>query len=99
MRARPARSGRRRHRKNSVVPWLSPVKAALRRGRSPSEVVPAVAGSGDKQAKAKLCRFEIEEVAVAFDPSTRCEVVTQAAHCPLLGVRPDAGPHRYSATD
>src|SRR5436190_3759857 len=57
------------------------------------------AGSGDKQAKAKLCRLEIEEVAVAFDPPTRCEVITEAAHCPLLGVRPDAGPHRYSATD
>jgi hypothetical protein len=58
-----------------------------------------VAGSGDKQAKAKLCRLEIEEVAVAFDPPTRCEVITEAAHCPLLGVRPDAGPHGYSATD
>src|SRR5919198_6305933 len=23
----------------------------------------------------------------------------EAAHCPLLGVRPDSGPHRYSATD
>src|SRR5436190_11822161 len=57
------------------------------------------AGSGDKQAKAKLCRVEIDEVAVAFGPPTRCEVITEAAHCPLLGVRPDAGPHRYSATD
>ncbi len=27
-----------------------------------------VAGSGDKQAKAKLCRVEIDEVAVAFGP-------------------------------
>jgi hypothetical protein len=31
---------------------------------------PAVPGSGDKQAKAKLCRLEIDEVAVAFGPST-----------------------------
>jgi hypothetical protein len=30
--------------------------------------VTAVAGSGDKQAKAKLCRLEIDEVAVAFGP-------------------------------
>jgi hypothetical protein len=29
-----------------------------------------VAGSGDKQAKAKLCRVEIDEVAVAFSPPT-----------------------------
>src|SRR6266508_1170071 len=55
--------------------------------------------SGDKQAKAELCRLEIEEVAVASGPPTRCEVITEAAHCPLLGVRPDRGPHRYSATD
>ena len=27
------------------------------------------------------------------------EVITEAAHRPLLGVRPDPGPHRYSATD
>src|SRR5438128_2298325 len=55
--------------------------------------------SDDKQAKAKLCRLEMEEVAVAFDPATRCEVITEATHCPLLGLRPDAGPHRCSATD
>src|SRR5260370_39601179 len=57
------------------------------------------AGSSDKQAKAKVRHFEIEEVAVAFGPPTGCEVITEAAHCPLLGVRPDCGPHRYSATD
>src|SRR5207249_8308881 len=34
-----------------------------------------------------------------FGPPTRCQVITKAAHCPLLGVRPDSGPHRYSATD
>jgi hypothetical protein len=27
-----------------------------------------VAGSGDKQAQAKLCRVEIDDVAVAFGP-------------------------------
>jgi hypothetical protein len=58
-----------------------------------SEVVPAWAGSGDKEASAKLCRLEIDEVAVAFGPPTSCEVITEAAHCPLLGVRPDSGPH------
>jgi hypothetical protein len=31
---------------------------------------PDVAGSGDKQAKAKLCCVEIDEVAVAFGPPT-----------------------------
>src|ERR1022692_238885 len=60
---------------------------------------PAVAGSGDKQASAKLCRLEIDEVAVAFSPPTGCEVITEAVHCPLLGVRPDSGPDRYSAAD
>ncbi|HEY6605287.1 MAG TPA: hypothetical protein VIZ44_03000, partial [Gaiellaceae bacterium] len=58
-----------------------------------------MAGSGDKQAKAKLCCLEIEEVAVAFGPPTSCKVITEAAHCPLLGFPPDCGPHRYSATD
>ena len=29
---------------------------------------PAVAGSGDQQAKAELCCIEIDEVAVAFGP-------------------------------
>ena len=58
-----------------------------------------MAGSGDKQASAKLCHLEIDEVAVAFGPPTGCEVITEAVHCPLLGVRPDSGPHRYSATD
>jgi hypothetical protein len=35
-----------------------------------SESYPGVAGSGDKQAKAKLCCVEIDEVAVAFGPPT-----------------------------
>jgi hypothetical protein len=54
----------------------------------------AVAGSGDKQAKAKLCRLEIEEVAVAFGPSTSCKVITEAAHCPLLSFPSDCWPTR-----
>ncbi len=56
-------------------------------------------GSGYEQAKAKLRCIESDEVAVAFGPPTRCEVITEAAHCPLLGLRPDSGPHRYSPTD
>jgi hypothetical protein len=35
--------------------------------------------------KAKLCRVEIDEVTVAFGPPAGCEVITEAAHCPLLG--------------
>src|SRR4249919_2730538 len=58
-----------------------------------------VTRSGDQQAKAELCRLEIDEVAVAFSPPTRREVIAEAVHCPLLGVRPDFGPHRYSSTD
>src|SRR5262249_43035868 len=56
-------------------------------------------GSGDKQAVAKLGRVELDEVAVAFGPPAGCEVITEAAHCPLLGVRPDSGPDRHSAAD
>ena len=56
-----------------------------------------MAGSGDKQAKAELGRFEIDKVGVAFGPPAGCEVVTETAHCPPLGVRPDPGPDRYSA--
>jgi hypothetical protein len=52
----------------------------------------AMAGLGDKQTLAKLCRVEINEVAVAFGPPAGCEVITEAVHCPLLGVRPDSGP-------
>ena len=46
-----------------------------------------MAGSGDKQASAKLCRLEIDEVAVTFGPPAGGEVITEVAHCPLLGVR------------
>src|SRR5438105_15953159 len=67
-----------------------PVRAAI--------CTQSAAGSGDKQAKAKLCRREIDEVAVAFGPPTGCEVITETAHCPLLGVRPNPGPHRYPPT-
>lgn len=59
----------------------------------------AVFGSDDKQAKAKLCRVEFEEVAVALGPPARREIITMGAHCPLLGLRPDSSPHRYSVTD
>jgi hypothetical protein len=52
----------------------------------------AMAGSGDKQTQPKLCRVEINEFAVAFDPPAGCEVITEAVHCPRLGVRPDSGP-------
>src|SRR5688500_15806273 len=62
---------------------------------SPETRAAAGSGSGDKQAKAKLCRLETDEVAVAFGPPTGCEVITEAAHRPLLGVRPDPRPHRY----
>jgi hypothetical protein len=55
-------------------------------------------GSGYEQAKAKLRRLESDEVAVTFGPSTGCEVITEAAHCPLFGLRPNPGPHGYSAT-
>jgi hypothetical protein len=40
-------------------PWLRAAKP-----------YPDVAGSGDKQASAKLCCVEIDEVAVAFGPPT-----------------------------
>src|SRR5262249_10648192 len=55
-------------------------------------------GSGYEQAKAKLRCIESDEVAVAFGPPARDKVVAEAAHCPLLGLRSDSGPHRYSAT-
>src|SRR5271165_1982258 len=58
----------------------------------------SAAGSANKQAKAKLCRLEIDEVAVTFGPQAGCEVITEAEHRPLLGVRSDPGPHRYAAT-
>ena len=46
-------------------------------------------GSGDEQAKAELGRVETDEVTVVFGPPTRGEVIAEAAHCPLLGVRSD----------
>src|SRR5262249_59129303 len=55
-------------------------------------------GSGYEQAKAKLRCIESDEVAVAFGPPARDKVIAEAAHCPLLGLWPDSGPHRYSAT-
>src|SRR6266700_7559391 len=61
-----------------------------------AQLLPSVArrGSGDKQALAKLGRVEIDEVAVAFGPPAGCKVITEAAHCPPLGVPPDSGPDR-----
>src|ERR1700677_3523366 len=59
----------------------------------------SAAGSGDKQATVKLCRVETEDVAVSFGPPAGCEIITQAAHRPLLSVRPDFGPDRDPATD
>ena len=47
----------------------------------------------------KLCCVEVEEVAVAIGPPPGCEVITEAARCPLLAVRPDPGPDRHSSTD
>jgi hypothetical protein len=55
-------------------------------------------GSGDKQAKAKLGSVESDEVTVVFSPPPRDKVLTEIAYRPLLGLRPDSGPHRYSAT-
>jgi hypothetical protein len=34
------------------------------------QAVPGCGGSGDEQAKAKLCCVEIDEVAIAFGPPT-----------------------------
>jgi hypothetical protein len=58
-----------------------------------------VASSGDKQAQAELCRVEAGEVAVAPGPAAGCEVITEAVHCPLLGVRAEPGPDRHAAAD
>ena len=87
--------------KGGLATYSPPLDAAGNsiRGQLATKYLAERLGLGDKQAKAKLCRVEIEEVAVAFGPPTGCEVITEAAHCPLLGVRPDAGPDRYSATD
>src|SRR5580692_1004773 len=60
---------------------------------------PGAAGSGDEQAKAELRGIESDEVAVAFGPPAAGQVSTEVAHRPLLGLRSDSGPHRYSATD
>ena len=53
-------------------------------------------GSGYEQAEVDLCRVERDEVAVAFCPPARGRVVTEAAHRPLLDLRPDPGPHRHA---
>ncbi len=63
---------------------------------------PSVAiGTGGQamKAKAEVGRVETDEVTVAVGPPARGEVVAKAAHRPLLGFRPDFGPHRQSAAD
>jgi len=45
-------------------------------------------GSGYEQAKAELRCVESDEVAVAFGPPAGGKVITEAAHGPLLGLRP-----------
>jgi len=54
------------------TPGTGATSRAIRRAGHPVET----RGSSDKQAKAKVRHFEIEEVAVAFDPPTGCEVST-----------------------
>lgn len=53
-------------------------------------------GSGYEQAGAEICRVEVGEVAVAYGPPAGVEVVAEASHRPLLGLRSD--PPRMSAT-
>jgi hypothetical protein len=60
--------------------WPSQRDQASSPNTGPAKWYQTAAGSGDKQAKAKLCRLEIEEVAVAFGPPTSCKVITLAAH-------------------
>jgi hypothetical protein len=50
-------------------------------------------GSGYEQAESGLCLVEAGEVAVVLSPPARGEVIAEAAHRPLLGLRSDAGPH------
>ena len=49
-------------------------------------------GSGYEQAKAELRRVEIDEVAVALGPLALVKIVAEAAHRPLLSLRPDPRP-------
>jgi hypothetical protein len=53
--------------------------------------------SGDEQAQAKFCRVEGDEVAVEFGPPAGGKIIAEAAHRPVLSLRPDPGPHRYRA--
>ena len=55
-------------------------------------------GSRDKQSEAKLCRLEIDEVTITFDPPTGCEVIAEVVHRPLFGFPSDFGPDRYPTT-
>ena len=46
------------------------VSATLTLAVPAANVFALLAGSGEEQASAKLCRVEFDEVAVAFDPPT-----------------------------
>jgi hypothetical protein len=50
--------------------WFCGYLLATTTRRLVSEAAPGCGGSGDEQAKAKLCFVEIDEVVVAFDPLT-----------------------------
>ncbi|MGV9325070.1 transposase [Streptosporangium sandarakinum] len=55
-------------------------------------------GSSYEQAEAEICRVEAGEVAVALGPPAGGEVVAEASHRPLLGLRPDLRPHRHGVS-
>ncbi len=56
-------------------------------------------GSAYEQAQTELRGVESDEVAVAFGPPAGDKVVAEAVYRALLGLRPDSGPHGYSATN
>jgi hypothetical protein len=47
-----------------------------------------VARSSDEQASAELRFVEIDEIAIAFDPSARREVIAQVVHDSRLDFQP-----------
>ena len=71
----------------------------MTRDRNPTARYHRTPGSGDEESKAELGRVEIEKVVVALGPPARCDVIAESAHCSLLGVRADGGPHRDPSTD
>jgi hypothetical protein len=52
-------------------------------------------GSGYEQAEAEVSCVEAGEAAVALGPAARVEVVAEAAHRPLFGLRPYLRPRRH----